>query len=132
VDRIFLDANVLFSAAYRTNSRLVGLWSLRDVELLTCAYAAEEARVNLIEPQQQERLEKLLKAVRIVPDQPSGNLPRDVTLPAKDLPIIFAAVSARATHLLTGDRQHFGNYFGRRIRGVLVSAPSEYFKRKKG
>jgi hypothetical protein len=32
LDRIFLDANVLFSAAYLENSGLVRLWQLEDAE----------------------------------------------------------------------------------------------------
>ncbi len=35
MDRLFLDANVLFSAAYRDDSGLQRLWDLSDVELVT-------------------------------------------------------------------------------------------------
>ena len=131
MDRVFLDANVLFSAAYRADSHLVRLWSFSGIKLLTCEYAAEEARVNLPEPERQPRLEKLLRRIRIVPDIPTGVLPLDVTLPDKDLPIVFSALAGDATHLLTGDRRHFGKYFGRKIGNVLVLPPSEYFKRRK-
>jgi len=31
MDRLVLDANVLFSAAYKANSRLLELWKLDDV-----------------------------------------------------------------------------------------------------
>ena len=41
MDRVFLDANVLFSAAYRQDSSLLRLWELKDVELVTSAYAFE-------------------------------------------------------------------------------------------
>jgi hypothetical protein len=34
VDRLFLDANVLFSAAYRADSGLLRLWDLPDTELV--------------------------------------------------------------------------------------------------
>lgn len=47
MDRIFFDANVLFSAAYKPASRLSNLWLLRDVELITSRLAAEEAKRNL-------------------------------------------------------------------------------------
>ena len=43
-----------------------------------------------------------------------------VNLPEKDQPILAAAFKARATHLLTGDRRHFGECFGKRICGVLI------------
>jgi predicted nucleic acid-binding protein len=52
IDRLFLDANVLFSAAYQPDSGIARLWKFKDVELLTSAYAAEEARVNLSEREQ--------------------------------------------------------------------------------
>ena len=32
--RLFLDANVLFSAGYRVESPLLALWALHDVEVL--------------------------------------------------------------------------------------------------
>jgi len=67
VDRIFLDANVLFSAAYRPDAglaRLARLWRLEGVELITSAYAAEEAKLNLTEEDQRARLTELLKKCR--------------------------------------------------------------------
>lgn len=127
VDRLFLDANVLFSAAYRPAAGFTRLWRLSHVKLLTSAYAAAEARVNLSEQEQQQRLAELLEKVQIV----SGisPLPQGASLPEKDRPILQAAVHARATHLLTGDKQHFGQYFGRRFGGVLILPPAEYFRR---
>ena len=58
-DRLFLDANVLFSAAYRPAAGIARLWAFKKVELTTSAYAAEEARVNLAEQDQRQRLAKL-------------------------------------------------------------------------
>ncbi len=126
VDRLFLDANVLFSAAYRPDAGIARLWKLENVELLTSAYAAEEARVNLAEEDQRRRLQELLARVTIVPRL--APLPPGATLPAKDQPILQALLYAGATHLLTGDRQHFGQYFGRRVGGILVLPPAEYFR----
>lgn len=125
-DRLFLDANVLFSAAYRPDAGVARLWTFKQVELITSAYAAAEAKVNLAEDDQRERLVKLLDRVRIVTG--AAPVPADVGLPEKDQPILQAAIHARATHLLTGDKQHFGKYFGRELDGVLVLPPSEYFR----
>jgi hypothetical protein len=47
LDRVFLDANVLYSAAYLKLSGLIRLWNLDEVQLLRSAYAIEEARRNL-------------------------------------------------------------------------------------
>jgi hypothetical protein len=43
VDLVFLDSNVLFSAAYRRDAGLRGLWRLPRARLITSAYVAEEA-----------------------------------------------------------------------------------------
>jgi hypothetical protein len=53
----------------------------------------------------------------------------EITLPDKDLPILWAAMAARATHLITGDVRHFGPYFGKRIEGTLVLLPAHYLQR---
>ncbi len=127
MDRLFLDANVLFSAAYRPDAGIARLWQLNHVELLTSPYAAEEARVNLIEKDQRQRLGRLLERVRIVIGV--SGIPPGITLPEKDRPILQAAIQAGASHLLTGDKRHFGKYFGRRYGGVLVMAPADYFRR---
>jgi len=128
VDRIFLDANVLFSAAYRPNAGLARLWQLDKVELVTSDYAAQEAMFNLTEKDQRVRLTKLLEKVRII--TAVAPLPPGVQLPDKDQPILQAALQAQATHLLTGDKEHFGPYFGRNLGGVLVLPPAEYFERR--
>jgi uncharacterized protein len=124
--RVFLDANVLFSAAYRDGAGLVRLWSLPPrVVLISSPYAIEEARRNL-EGDGRARLEVLLSALEIVGDVAIGTLPIAVELPEKDRPILVAAITAAATHLLTGDRAHFGALYGRRIGGVLVQRPADY------
>jgi len=55
VDRIFLDANVLFSAAYRENSGLIEIWRVKGVRLLSSSYAIEEAKRNLAAAEQRHR-----------------------------------------------------------------------------
>jgi hypothetical protein len=55
-------------------------------------------------------------------------LPRGISLPEKDVPILLAAIEARATHLLTGDVRHFGPYFGKRIEGIMILVPGEYLR----
>lgn len=128
-DRLFLDANVLFSAGYRADSGLRALWSRGDaVGLLTTSYAIEEARRNLPDDAARGRLEGLLLGVTVVPDIMIGDLPSHVTLPDKDRPILLSAIAARATHLITGDRVHFGRYFGNEIEGVIIQRPADYLR----
>lgn len=128
-DRVFLDANVLFSAANREDSALRRLWELEGVDLISSHYALEEARRNLLESGV-ARLQKLAEELhlRADPGPAAVPLPPDVELPENDRPILTAALDARATHLLSGDRKAFGNYFGRRIEGVLVLRPADYLR----
>ena len=128
MDRLFLDANILFSAAYLPNAGLLRLWKLRNVTLCSSRYALEEARFNLAEEAQKRRLARLTHNLENF-DAGSRQLPPDVTLPENDVPILLAAIEARATHLLTGDVRHFGPYFGRTIAGTLVVSPSVYLRK---
>jgi len=129
VDRLFLDASVLFSAAYSPASSLRQLWNLGDTELLASPFAIQEATDNLAiaRPAQLPDLRALLATVNQVPDPPAAAvLPAGVTLPDKDRPILLSAMESQATHLLTGDVRHFGPYFGKNLGGVLVLRPGVY------
>lgn len=128
MDVLFLDANVLFSAAYRQGARLRKFWEMDGVQLVTSTYAAEEARSNLREPDQKERLRFLLALVRMIEDAADLPLPPGVDLPPKDRPILIAAMRVGASHLITGDVTHFGRYFGTRIGGVLVQKPADFLR----
>jgi uncharacterized protein len=127
MDRLFLDANVLFSAAYRLGAGLLRLWELKDTVLCSSRYAVEEARINLSDECQRQRLDELAVALQLF-EASKGPLPAAVSLPEKDAPILLAAIEAGATHLLTGDIRHFGPYLGRKINGITIVLPGEYFK----
>ena len=128
--RVFLDANVLFSAAYREANSVRAFFALaraRACTLVSSAHAMEEARRNVAakHPSRAADLEALLVEVELCPEPrpetlswASGN-----DLPAKDAPILAAAADARCQILATGDRTHFGKLFGKRMRGVLVTLP---------
>jgi hypothetical protein len=125
VDRVFLDANVLLSAAWRPGAAIQRLWRLEGVELLSPSYAVDEARRNLETPAQKGRPTRLLRRVHLVEPE-HFTLPRGVRLPDKDLPILLAAIDGGATHLLTGDWEHFGPLFRQEVAGVLTLPPAEY------
>lgn len=128
---MFLDANVLFSAAYRPASPLNELFSIPGLRLLTSHLAEREAAVNLLahKPDALTRSETLVGGLELVAEAGAETrLPDDVVLPENDTRILAAAVAAGATHLLTGDRRHFGNLYGRQVRGVLVLTPAEYLR----
>lgn len=130
MDRLFPDANVLFSAAYRIDAGLLHFWRLKDVVLCSSRYAVEEARVNLTEDAQKRRLARLTQGLQLF-EALSHELPRGVGLPEKDRPILLAALAAQATHLITGDLRHFEPYFGKTVEGILILTPAAYLKKRK-
>ena len=126
MDRVFLDANVLFSAAYSDDTGLRRLWSRRGTHLVSSAYAVEEARRNL-PAGRSVTLDDLVAKIEVASHAIAQRVPREVlALPEKDRPIVIAALAAACTHLLTGDQRHFGDWFGKRIGGMLVLRPAEY------
>jgi len=127
--RLFLDANVLFSAAYRPNAGLLQFWKLRNVILCSSHYALAEARINLGDDAQRRRLVRLARKIEFF-DATLHDAPVGLSLPEKDISILLAAMEARATHLITGDVRHFGPYFGKEIEGILVLAPSDYLQKR--
>jgi predicted nucleic acid-binding protein len=130
VERIFLDANVLFSAAYLENSGLGRLWRLDGIALSSSAYAVEQARRNLILSRKAAltRFEQLVSKL-MLSDPPVGvKFPASVRLEAKDRPILLSAIQGEAYFLLTGDARHFGHLYGRRVQGVMVLRPAQYLE----
>jgi uncharacterized protein len=120
---------VLFSAAYLPTAGLRKLWTLHNAALLTSAYALEEARTNLQEHPQRERLWDLMEQVKVVSAVHDDVLPKPIALPEKDRPMLLAAMGARASHLLTGDVTHFGAYYEKTIHGGLILRPAAYLRR---
>ena len=109
--RLFLDANVLFTAAHNPAGKAALVIELGQAgfwQLVTSAYAAEEARRNLARkfPACVERLEVMLADVRTVADATQS--PAPAGLAEKDVPIFRAARSCHADVLLTGDLRDFG------------------------
>jgi uncharacterized protein len=132
VDRLFLGACVLFSAAYTPGSPLRQLWKLEEATLLASPFALEEARRNLavLRPDRLADLGRLAARLELV-TAILTQVPQEAKrLPAKDLPILLAALAGRATHLLTVDKKHFGTLFGKTIGPVLIVTPGEYLRRR--
>ena len=121
--RIFLDANILFSAV-RPNSRMRAFLEVlsKQADFLTNAYAVEETRRNLELkfPNGLKSLERLTRQCEMV-SQLAADL--KVELPLKDRPILGEAIAGHATHLLTGDERDFGRFWGKAIQGVKIVSP---------
>jgi predicted nucleic acid-binding protein len=132
--RLFLDANVLFTAAHNPSGKAAlvielagrGYW-----EAVTSSFAIEEARRNLEAkfPLALPTLASLTQRVSITETHVEAVCP--IELPEKDRPIFLAAVSTRCTHLLTGDIEHFGPYMNApdETSGVIVQTVGEFLSR---
>jgi len=129
--RLFLDANVLFTAAHNPSGKaalIIGLGSQGYWKVLTCSCAIEEARRNIIIkfPDDLERFESLMAEVVIGPSKSGQTCP--IPLSQKDRPILEAAIQCKATHLLTGDMKDFGPFTNRPnlTSGVVIQTVSEF------
>ena len=128
--RVFLDANVLFSAALDTSGALHAFFSLAGTgvcELVASPYAIDEARRNIgrKQPTNAPALERLIAQITVCreasPDAMQWALSTGLT--AKDAPILAAAAQAKTEFLVTGDRADFGFLNKRKLRGVEVLPP---------
>lgn len=109
----------------------MALWQLHDVQLLTSGYAIVEADRNVTNAERRTRLYRLVQQLEIVDEPLLRQLPVGITLPAKDIPIMLAAIDSGAKYLLTGDKDHFGAYYGRVIESVTILRPASYLALRK-
>lgn len=126
--RIFLDANVLFSAAKSAGvvRALLARVSAAGHALCADAYVEAEARRNLEvkEPDGLTVLDALLAHVELSGYR-AAVLPPELAslLPEKDQPVLAAALRLKCDALVTGDRTHFGALYGRAAGGVTIHSP---------
>lgn len=126
--RIFLDANVLFSAAKSDGAvrELVTLLAKAGHEPWVDDYVLEEARRNLAAkaPDAVTVLERLagrlkrMEAIRL-----DRELEASLPVHEKGRPVLAAAIHGRCQALVTGDTTHFGALFGKQVHGVAIHSP---------
>ena len=131
--RVFLDANVLFTAAHNPQGKaalVIELGTRGHWAIATSRYALEEARRNLDRkfPHFVDGLRPLLRGVRFIEHRPA--LPFPGALAKKDRPIFQAAVAWDATHLLTGDMKDFGAFMNKpeETFGVVVQTVADFLR----
>jgi len=129
--RLFLDANVLFTAAHNPRGKATLVIELGDQgywELFSSPYALEEARRNLERkfPHSLEGLGTLQHGVRLVEHRAGLGFPEG--LAQKDQPIFQAALACQATHLLTGDLKDFGPFMNQpeNTFGICIQTVAEF------
>jgi uncharacterized protein len=126
--RVFLDANVLFSAAKSHGAvrELMRLMLAAGHVLVADGYVVAEARRNLEAkgPHALGALDEILSATEVARYLPA-RLPTDLRnrVPEKDRPVLAAALRLRCDALVTGDRTHFGPLYGTVQRGVAIHSP---------
>ena len=129
--RLFLDSNVLFTAAHNPEGKaslVIDFAAAGSWEVLTSAYCLAEARLNLERkhPAALGRLSGILRTVRLVPDVTGERCA--LKLPEKDRPVFAAAQRCKATHFLNGDRRHFGPYMNKPMdtMGIVIQAVGDF------
>ena len=133
--RIFLDANILFSAAKSAGAirQLLAQLNQRGHPLVADDYVATEARRNLTRKAGNDAipyLDALLLQIEVNHAQHSpqrtGSAQTDTDwLPEKDRPVLRAAIALQCDALVTGDRTDFGSGFGKTFCGVTMYPPAE-------
>ena len=126
--RVFLDANILFSAAKSDGAvrLLLTLLLKAGHELRVDGYVTEEARRNLAAkaPESLAALEALLSRMhREGAQHADAALEAKLPLPEKDRPVLAAAIRHGCAALVTGDRSHFGALYGKTLHGVAIHSP---------
>jgi predicted nucleic acid-binding protein len=126
--RIFLDANILFSAVKSDGAvrKLLELLLAAGHACWVDGYVVEEARRNLAAkfPGGLAILEQLLARMHGAGTQHAdAALEATLPLPEKDRPVLAAAIHNRCAALVTGDRAHSGKLFGKTIHGTTVHTP---------
>lgn len=126
--RIFLDANILFSARKSDGAvkHLLKILLEAGRERRVDGYVLEEARRNLAAkaPGRETALPVLLKRLEAVELHPSGlSAAAAIALAEKDRPVLAAAIRSGCEALVTGDRTHFGRFYGKTLGGVAIHSP---------
>jgi predicted nucleic acid-binding protein len=128
--RIFLDANVLFSAANPSGSirQLLNLVRAAGHECWADEHVIREAHRNLF-LKQRERIadfERLLGEIHCAPRLPSVPLQTlEMPLPENDRRVLAGAIALECDAFVTGDQTHFGSLYGKTVEGVKIFSPRQ-------
>lgn len=118
--RVFLDANVLFSAS-NVGSNIARLfeWLVESGTAVSSDLAVAEAKRNL-ELKRPQWLGDFARIVGRVEVVRSARFPLPVTLAPKDAPLLCAAIAAQCQFFATGDKKDFGHLDAKTVLGVQV------------
>jgi predicted nucleic acid-binding protein len=136
---IFLDANVIFSAAHTPEGRSAALFALarrRLCRLVSSRYALDEARRNLArkKPSALDRFDEITNWVHLCAEADAARLERARSVGVADpmdVPVLAAAIG-RSDILATGDRKHFGPWMNKEIQGLVILSLADVLRRVVG
>ncbi len=128
--RIFLDANILFSAGKSTGAIRQLLSDLTEAghRLVVDEYVVIESRRNLSAKaagDSVDDLEALVLRLEVNQVQQATSLASVAWLPEKDRPVLVAAIALKCDALVTGDRTHFGAGYEKTFEGVTIYSPAQ-------
>ena len=132
--RVFLDANILFSAAKSDGAirQLLRNLTLARHTLVADSYVQAEAQRNIAakaDAQAMRDLDTLLSKVAVSTVQFAQSSPAlqaaALWLPEKDRPVLLAAMALACDVLVTGDSTHFGPGYGKRFEGITICSPRQ-------
>jgi hypothetical protein len=119
--KLFLDANILFSASVPNSATRILFDAAAEFadELVTNPHTLEEARRN-IESKRSEQYPEFRQIMKGVTVSNAFFTELLVDLPSQDIPVLAGAIGARCSHLWTSDKKHFGRFYGKTIQGVQI------------
>lgn len=129
--RVFLDANVLFSAANSAGASRQLVHDLHEDQhdLVADEYVSIEARRNVTAKSKGDAADYLLALLAQIEVSPVQYTKMAQTLvswlPEKDRPVLWAAMALKCEALITGDRTHFGAGYGKTFGGVTIYSPAQ-------
>lgn len=125
--KLFLDANILFSASDpKSATHQLLMMASKTATLITSPHAENEARRNLANKRAHllPGLESLLLKVSF--SHALGDV-STIKLEEKDKPILAGAIASGCTHLWTSDKMHFGHLYGHTVKGVTIVSSLQLF-----
>ena len=134
--RLFLDANVLFTATHNPGGKaalVIELGGQGHWDIFSSPYAIEEARRNLERkfPQSLSGLNTFQQHIQLVEHMAGLAFPEGLV--QKDQPVFQAALACQATHLLTGDLKDFGPFMNQpdNTFGICILTVAEFLSHLK-
>ena len=123
--RVFLDANILFSAAKSVGAirKLIEILLAGGHECWIDDYVLVEAQRNLQSkfPDAAPALAALVPRLHMgKAASPTAAVDGLAWLPEKDRPVLHSAIRLGCDALVTGDQRHFGAGYGKVFSGVTI------------